>query len=272
MHIRSLILKLERESRKRANDSEREKLEWEFWTHARESDLWPHLAGKFEALAKEEIAILLAKRGSDCRLRAYCTYNSDITPNEADLLREGIASLLYRTESATWCLSAGPNEYFKARFEALATRAGTTLGPPRGITAAAYWLHCVCVHLRRTKSPGLFACSDTGGIITSICESSAFLCCWLEKKALESCAIAPMRQVKYRKAERGDPEVAKRRALVRSNPNVVAHEMCDLLDSHSVELPRRYLEAGFRSWRKAYLSKKHRGGIDTLISKDKLDH
>jgi hypothetical protein len=129
MHIRNLIQKFEHESRKRAKDSEREKLEWEFWMHARESDLWPHLEGKFEALAKEEIATLLAKRGSDCGLRAYCTYNSDMTPTEADLVSEGIASLLYRTESATWSLSAGPNEYFKARFEALATRAGLNLAP-----------------------------------------------------------------------------------------------------------------------------------------------
>jgi hypothetical protein len=271
MHIRRLVRKLELESRKHAKDSEREKLEWEFWMHARESDLWPHLQVKFETLAKEEMAILLAKRGSDCGLRAYCNYNSDMTPTEEDLVREGIASLLYRTESATWSLSAGPNEYFKARFEALATRAGTKLGPPRGVTPAAYWLHCVCVHLRRTKSPGLFARSDTGGIVTSICESSATFCCWLEKKALESCAIVPMPQAKYRRAERGDPEVAKRRALVRSNPNVPAHEMCEVLDTYGVALPRRYLEAGFRSWRKAYLSKQHRGRIDTLISKDKMD-
>jgi hypothetical protein len=114
--------RLERESWKRAKEAERESLEWEFWKHAEESDLWEHLRGKFKALADEERTAVPGTR-QDRGLRAYCGYNSDRTPDEKEAIRRGVLCLLYRFESGTWSLSEGPNEDFKARYEALATRA-----------------------------------------------------------------------------------------------------------------------------------------------------
>jgi hypothetical protein len=177
--------RFERESLRNARENEQERMEWEFWKHARESDMWQHLRGKFEVLADEERTILRGKPGADCGLRAYCIYNSDVTPAESDLVRQGLVCLLYRSATGTWSLSEGPNEYFKARLEAVAARAGAKLDAPRGISPANYWLHCICVYLRKNDSPSLFARSDTGGIITRVCESSATFCCWLEKRAIE---------------------------------------------------------------------------------------
>ena len=156
---------LERESLKHAKEAERESQEWEFWKHAAESDFWRHFQGKFEALADEERTVVL-KTHPDRGLRAYCVYNSDRTAAEAESIRQGVLCLLYRFESGKWSLSDGPNENFKARYEALATRAGIRLCPPRDARPLDFWLHSLCLQLRRTDSPTLFARSDTGGIIT----------------------------------------------------------------------------------------------------------
>jgi lambda repressor-like predicted transcriptional regulator len=180
--------RLERESLKRAKEAERESQEWEFWKHAAESDFWRHFQGKFEALADEERTVVL-KTHPDRGLRAYCVYNSDRTTAEAESIRQGVLCLLYRFESGKWSLSDGPNENFKARYEALATRAGIRLCPPRGARPLDFWLHSLCIQLRRTDSPTLFARSDTGGIITSVCESSATFSCWLERNALETSSL-----------------------------------------------------------------------------------
>lgn len=66
-----------------------------------------------------------------------------------------------------------------------------------------------------------------------------------------------------------DPDVAKRRALVRANPNVSAQEMCEVFDREHVPLPSKWQGTGLRSWIEAYKSLQYRSRIRVLISKDR---
>jgi hypothetical protein len=66
-----------------------------------------------------------------------------------------------------------------------------------------------------------------------------------------------------------DPEVAKRTALVGSNPGTSAQDMCEIFDRESVPLPRKWQEAGLKTWRQAYRDASYHSKIDTLISKDR---
>lgn len=71
------------------------------------------------------------------------------------------------------------------------------------------------------------------------------------------------------KPERGDPEVAKRAMIVRSNSNVPAAEMCEIFDRYQVPLPPKWPDAGFHTWSKTYKDPSYRSRIHTLISKDR---
>jgi len=63
-----------------------------------------------------------------------------------------------------------------------------------------------------------------------------------------------------------DEEVAKRRAIVKSNPDMTARELCELFDRKQVKLPRTLTNARMNSWTVAYRSSNYRGRIDTIIS------
>jgi hypothetical protein len=67
----------------------------------------------------------------------------------------------------------------------------------------------------------------------------------------------------------GDPEVAKRRSLVRANPDISAQEMCEIFDRQHVPLPSKWQAAGFSSWASAYKNSNYRRRISVLISKDR---
>jgi len=75
-----------------------------------------------------------------------------------------------------------------------------------------------------------------------------------------------------RKPKRVDPEVAKRTALVRSNPNTPANELCEIFDRANVPLPARWQEAGLTAWSKVYKNSDYRSRIQTLISKAKRNN
>jgi hypothetical protein len=66
-----------------------------------------------------------------------------------------------------------------------------------------------------------------------------------------------------------DEEVAKRRAIVMSNPSMTARELCEIFDRRRVTLPKRWKDAGIDSWTKAYRQKEYRSRVQTLISKDR---
>jgi hypothetical protein len=96
-----------------------------------------------------------------------------------------------------------------------------------------------------------------------------------KEKALDTLASRPVPNMGRRKplasraGANSDPEVAKRRALVRSNLSALANEICEIFDRERVPFPRRWSDAGFSSWSKAYKHSNYRTRIDTLVSKDR---
>lgn len=72
-----------------------------------------------------------------------------------------------------------------------------------------------------------------------------------------------------RTSPRRNPEVAKRRVLVRSHSDVMANEMCEIFDREGVQLPSKWKQAGFETWCRAYLDRIFRKRIHVLITKDR---
>lgn len=145
-----------------------------------ESDLWLDFGKKFELLANEEQAISNEK-SEDQSIRAHFDYNE----YRQAMTEQGDVSLLDNPESRQWLISDGPNENFRARFQALVTRAGVALGSPTGVEALGFWLHRLFLDLRENKSKELFAASGKGGIILHVCTASVTFCARLERQALE---------------------------------------------------------------------------------------
>ncbi len=77
------------------------------------------------------------------------------------------------------------------------------------------------------------------------------------------------RSNKRRKPQTCDPEVAKRRSLVKSNPDVPAEEMCEIFDRQHVPLTIEIGGiGGFRTWPEAYRHPHYRKRIQVLITKE----
>jgi len=64
-------------------------------------------------------------------------------------------------------------------------------------------------------------------------------------------------------------EVAKRRAIVRSNPNLSIRELCELFDDHRIAVPRLWKDAGIEWWTKAFHQSFFRVRIHNLVAKDR---
>ena len=238
-----------------------------------QAEEWRDFHNRFMHLADKQKQIVRATR-----LEGYCSF--------ADPEFEGDCCVLPTLESAMLELSKGPDELLKARFEALATAAGKALGCKKDVQPLKFWLYSLFMHLRQTGSRHLFApmghgtvgvltVERAGGIITDVCEASAIFCSRLEKRALEQsepnepAATQKAERKSAKAARRGDPEIAKRTALVRSNLGSSAAEMCQIFDRQNVPLPSKWQEAGFNGWVQAQKDPKYRSRIDTLISKDK---
>ena len=192
--------------------------------------------------------------------------------------------LLKTPEYGVWMLSDGVSENFLERFRTLAARAGVALRAPEGSDPEDAWLHGLFHYLLANRSK-LLSCAEKGkgGMILRVCEASATFCSRLEREAvtrevrlrqnvnqIESASdqnTASSTLTAAWKPERGDPEVAKRAVLVRSNPNSSAEEMCHILDREKVPLSAKWLDAGLQTWSKAYKNPGYRGRIHTLISK-----
>ena len=65
-----------------------------------------------------------------------------------------------------------------------------------------------------------------------------------------------------------DERVTKRKAIVRSNPNLSAWELCEIFDHCGVPVPTRWKDAEIEWWTKAYQSH-FRGRVKAIISKDR---
>lgn len=132
-----------------------------------DSSFWHSLHREFVALANEEHNDLQAQAGDHC-LRAYSDYKRE------------------KAAYGNWMLGEGPNENFRARFEALAARGGIALERATQDDPVVSWLHCLFLNLLEQKSKQLFAAErEVGGIILHVCEASATYCSRLEKDAVE---------------------------------------------------------------------------------------
>jgi hypothetical protein len=87
----------------------------------------------------------------------------------------------------------------------------------------------------------------------------------IEKKA-PGIASAPSRIVPT-PSKKCDPEVAKRRALVKSNAGVPVLELCQIFDRENVPLPVKWQAAGLKTWVEAH--RKYATRVKVIVSKDR---
>lgn len=66
-----------------------------------------------------------------------------------------------------------------------------------------------------------------------------------------------------------DAGIAKRRALVKSNPNLSAKRLCEMFDHHGIPVPKRWKNADIDWWTKAYHQRRFRVRVHNVISKDR---
>ena len=66
-----------------------------------------------------------------------------------------------------------------------------------------------------------------------------------------------------------DEKIAKRRAIVKSNPKLSVKELCEIFDQRQIPVPRRWKDAGIEWWTKAYHQGRFRGRVHNLVSKDR---
>ena len=67
-----------------------------------------------------------------------------------------------------------------------------------------------------------------------------------------------------------DPDIARRRMLIKANPNASITEVCEILDRQRVPLPYTWPGAGFTSWSEAVRNLRYRARIKLLISRDAI--
>ena len=65
-------------------------------------------------------------------------------------------------------------------------------------------------------------------------------------------------------------DTAKRRAIVKSNPNLSAKELCEMFDHHRIPVLRRWKDAGIEWWMQAYRQRRFIGRVHGLVSKDRI--
>ena len=66
-----------------------------------------------------------------------------------------------------------------------------------------------------------------------------------------------------------DKNIAKRRAIVKSNPNLSVKELCKMFDQRQIPVRRRWKTAGIEWWTRAYHQGRFRGWVNKLVSKDR---
>ena len=66
-----------------------------------------------------------------------------------------------------------------------------------------------------------------------------------------------------------DEDVAKRRAIVSSNPSLSAKELCAKFDHHRIAVPKGWKDADIEWWMKAYRHRRFRVRVHNLISRDR---
>jgi len=136
-------------------------------------ELWRDLSDEFAVLAKEEREM----QGTRGRLRLFAT--GAYKPGDGDI--------------GYWWLTDGPRDSFRARFDAVASRAGMALVSSRGTKPRNYrdyWLHCLSLYLSTNDSPHLTEGEDgehnRGCMMHNLPEASETFGSRLEECALEN--------------------------------------------------------------------------------------
>jgi hypothetical protein len=239
-------------------------------TKAGSAQIWHGLHLEFKGLAEEELRKDPNNKG-DRWLRSYVT-RDDETGEECHL-------------------SAGVDEGFRARFEALAAKAGITLGAQvMNMPPLEFWLHALFENLLEHKSRELFAADkESGGIILRVCEASATYCARLEKTALGQPTEGEVQAVQNEspagQGEGREPQVRVapkltyasgiKRAialLLSITPEASDLQICRHFDEDGmVELPESWTTGDNRSFELAYKDPQHRPKVEKMISKVRTD-
>ena len=66
-----------------------------------------------------------------------------------------------------------------------------------------------------------------------------------------------------------DEDIAKRRAILKLNPNLSVKELCEVFDHHKIRVPRQWKDAGIECWANAYHQRRFRGRVHSVVSKDR---
>jgi len=161
------------------------------WPSAK-AETWRDFREKFQALAGEEQGRATAITGGralqrmDQVLRASCNYKMHPEGWERGKPEQGLICLLDTPRYGVWNYeSDGVSENFRERVRVCVARTGVALGCPRGADPEDFWLHHLYLDLLANKSDLLFAASEEGGMILSVCVASATFCSRLEKKSLK---------------------------------------------------------------------------------------
>jgi len=95
----------------------------------------------------------------------------------------------------------------------------------------------------------------------------------IERRTLESVVQEERGEKSFPEEPKTEPEVAKRRAIVRQNQTETARGMCGVFDEAKVPLPSGWQEDfSVQSWEAAYRNPQLRGRIQAMISKDRRAH
>ena len=203
----------------------------EIATAKRDPLFWRSMHAEFKALADEELTLARGSgNGRDKRLVAYVSCEKQIADSEK------------------YYVYCGYSEEFKARFEAVATRAGIALNPIKRSDALGLWLHRLFQHLQKHNSNFLFGSyREDKGIVKTVCTASATYCARLERATSELEVTVEAR--KRKRTPRPKPPcfyTAKRLLAMTPKPSLV--EFCRLMDSKAAQYSNNSKYLPPKSW------------------------
>jgi hypothetical protein len=195
-----------------------------------EADGWQGFHSRFMQLAREEQGRAEAEpvitkgkvlRSMDQVLRASCNYSKHPEGWERGKPEQGRICLLDTPPHGVWnYTNDGISENFFERVRLCVAEAGRALPDyPRGADPEDFWLHRLRLDLLKNNSDLLFAASEAGGMIISVCVASATFCSRLERNALEQ-AEPGDQSLPSRPIERGTSEATEKRSPFDQNENL----------------------------------------------------